>query len=41
MATSGLSCSREFGPRPWVTPVAVTKGLAGPAMSPKKKAVTT
>ena len=41
MATSGLSCSSELGPRPWVTPGAVLKGLAGPTISPKKNAETT
>ncbi len=41
MATSGLSWSSEFGPSPCVTPGAVRKGLAGPIISPKKKADTT
>ncbi len=41
MATKGLSCSSELGPRPDVTPGAVVNGLAGPTMSAKKKALTT
>src|SRR5581483_9427778 len=40
MATSGLSWSSEFGPRPEVTPWVVTNGLAGPSMRQKKKADT-
>ena len=41
MATSGLSCRSEFGPSPSETSRVVTNGLAGPAIMPKKKAVTT
>ena len=41
MATSGLSCNSELGPSPEVTSGVVTNGLAGPAIIPKKKAVTT
>ena len=40
MATSGLSCRSELGPRPCVTPDAVTKGFAGPIIRPKKNADT-
>ena len=42
MATSGLSWSSELGPAPWsgAVPGTVRNGLAGKAMSPKKKAET-
>ena len=41
-AMSRLSCSRGLGPGPSAGGSAtVRNGLAGPAMSPKKKAVTT
>ena len=40
MATNGLSCNSEFGPRPCATPGAVVNGFAGPTIRPKKNADT-
>ena len=42
MAISGWFCSKGFGPGPsrGTAPATVRNGLAGPTMSPKKKAVT-
>ena len=40
IATSGLSCRRTFGPAPWdgATELVTANGVAGPAMSHRKKA---